>query len=201
MICINQYKWFAFFALLCFAFTTQAQLSIEKHTKVAVDTYFTSLEDFNYIYADIKGEGKFIFNSTEKQELTTSYLTHFPNVSIQNSKSFLFNTAIQIDGNLKLNAKLVNIYSPIYIKGQLQVADHTKILGKDNIQIQTQFQTQQFPFSNQQQTTDISFGVDYTKNTHTPTDQNFKNKKTTYPYNTIATYLLAIKIPTPPPEV
>ena len=176
----------------------QAQLSIEKNTIISTDTDFTSLEDFNYIYADITGDGQLIFNASNKQELTTSYLTQLPNVSIQNSKSFSFNTAIQIEGDLHINADLITIYSSIYLEGKLQVADHTKIFGVENIQLKTKYQPQPFPLSNQHQTTEITFGIDYLENTNTATNLNIKKKK--YYYKNIASYLLAIEIPTPPPE-
>ena len=184
--------------VLFFAYTTimHAQLSIKKHTKVHIDKIFTSLESKNVIHSDVKGKGDLIFNSAHEQELTTGYLTQLPNVIIKNSKSFHFNTPIQIDGDLSLHASSVTVKLPIYLKGNLQVDDHTKIFGIENIQFKTQIQPQPIPFTNQHQTTDITLGVEHLKNANTLTNQH--SNKTKYHYKNIASYLLAVKIPKPP---
>ena len=193
MINFSQYKIIVIFVLICFAPIGKiySQLSIKEHTKVHIDTSFTSLESRNIINSDVNGKGQLIFNSAHAQELNTAHLISLPNITINTSSSFTFKTPIEIDGDLTLNANFVTIQSPIHLKGKLQVADDTTILGKENIHLQTQIQTQPFPLSNKHQTIDITIGVQHLKHTNTPTNQN--SKKTKYYYKNIATYLLAVK--------
>ena len=197
----SSYKIILIFYLLCFVHIGKihSQLSVKEHTKFHIDTNFTSFESYNVINSDVKGKGQLVFNSAHAQELNTAHFISLPNITINTSSSFTFNTAIQIVGDLSLNSKLVNIHSPIYMEGKLQVADQTKIFGKENIQFQTQLQPQSFPLSNQHQTTNITLDVEHIKHINTPANQNFK--KTKYFHKNCSYLLLAIEIPTPPPEI
>ncbi len=135
---LYQHKYFVFL-LICFAYANniQAQLIVEKNTLLAIDADFTSLERQNFIYEDIKGEGHLIFIASHNQELITEHLTKLPNLSIQTLSSFTFYTAIQVEGDLSLNADVVSIASPIYLKGKLLLDAYTVVYGKHHIQFQT----------------------------------------------------------------
>lgn len=74
------------------------------------------------------------------------------------------------------------------------------IYGKENIHLKTQYQSQPFPFSTQNQNTTIAIGADRLITINNPTIHTLRTNKTNYQYNDIAAYLLAMSIPAPPPE-
>lgn len=166
---------------------------IEPNTFVSIET------ESNEFNASIQGEGTLLFSGKNRQHLHNQAYIQLPNVKIQTQYSFTFYNPLLINGSLTVQSQELRVNADIYVKQSLAISPHTKVFGEEFLHHQPMVKPLSIPFQNYP-TTPIVIHVQNTKVICTIHTIRYKEVKPSYHYTEIKSDLLALAIPTPPPE-
>lgn len=176
------------------------QLYLGEEEVVHVGSELSSAEAVNVFNTDVTGTSRLIFNGKTPQQLLSHQTIALPNVRIASLSQFTWRASVHINGVLEVETPYLEMLALVTLKGQPKVNPNSIISHAEFIINTSQYKPLQAPVQNSPMSLKVFTTAEEFSYASALTTQVESKKAASFTYQDLKVNLLAIAIPTPPPE-